>query len=118
MFQCNTIRQLNHCLHFALRRSILSMAKSTKPDSFVNVYGWAAYRISAGRCSMSHSHHGCGGHHHHDEQQDPAVLWSLYKKIDLHKVQCMNESEDGSGKEVFKAWERRLDRDKVSSDVR
>ena len=65
---------------------------------------------------MSHSSHGCGGHHHH-EQQDPAVLWSLYKKIDLHKVQCMNESEDGSGKEVFKAWEQRLDRDKVSSDV-
>lgn len=65
---------------------------------------------------MSHSSHGCGGHHHH-EQQDPAVLWSLYKKIDLYKVQCMNESEDGSGKEVFKAWEQRLDRNKVSSDV-
>lgn len=29
----------------------------------------------------------------------------------------MNESEDGSGKEVFKAWEQRLDRNKVSSDV-
>ena len=65
---------------------------------------------------MSHSSHGCGGHHHH-EQQDPAVLWSLYKKIDLYKVQCMNEAEDGSGKEVFKAWEQRLDRNKVSRDV-
>jgi len=63
---------------------------------------------------MSHSSHGhgCGGHHHHDEQ-DPAILFSLYKKIDLTKVQCLNEAEDGSGKEVFKAWERRLDKDKV-----
>lgn len=65
---------------------------------------------------MNHSSHSCGGCHHH-EQQDPAVLWSLYKKIDLHKVQCMNESEDGSGKEVFKAWEQRLDKNKVSGDV-
>ena len=61
---------------------------------------------------MSHSSHECGGHHHHDEQ-DPAVLFSLYKKIDLTKVQCLNEAEDGSGKEVFKAWEQRLDKDKV-----
>ena len=65
---------------------------------------------------MSHSSHGCCGHHH-DQQQDPAVLWSLYKNIDLFKVQCMNESEDGSGKEVFKAWEHRLDKNKVSCDV-
>lgn len=65
---------------------------------------------------MSHSSHGCSGHHHHHhEQQDPAVLWSLYKKIDLYKVQCMNEREDGSGKEVFKPWEQRLDRNKVLS---
>ena len=61
---------------------------------------------------MSHSSHGCGGHHHHDEQ-DPAILLNLYKKIDLTKVQCLNEAEDGSGKEVFKAWEQRLDKDKV-----
>ena len=28
-------------------------------------------------------------------------------------MQCLNEAEDGSCKEVFKAWEQRLDKDKV-----
>ncbi len=38
---------------------------------------------------------------------------SLYKKIDLSKVQCLNESEDGAGKTVFKPWDERFDREKV-----
>ena len=39
---------------------------------------------------------------------------SLYQKIDTEKLECLNESEEGAGKTVFKAWEDRLDRDKVS----
>ena len=40
---------------------------------------------------------------------------SLYKKIDILKVQCLNESVEGAGKSVFKPWEDRLDREKVSA---
>ena len=43
---------------------------------------------------------------------------SLYQKIDIDRVLCWNEAEEGSGKTVFKAWEDRMDRDKtVESDV-
>lgn len=38
---------------------------------------------------------------------------SLYKKIDTARVQCLNESEEGAGRSVFKPWEDRLDREKV-----
>ncbi len=38
---------------------------------------------------------------------------SLYKKIDVEKVQCLNESEEGTGKTVFKPWDERLNRAKV-----
>jgi len=45
----------------------------------------------------------------------PFLLYaSLYQKIDVEKLQCLNESEEGSGKTVFKPWEDRLDRTKVS----
>ncbi|CAF2852144.1 unnamed protein product [Rotaria sp. Silwood2] len=39
--------------------------------------------------------------------------WNLYTKIDKYNLQCYNEKHDGSGKEVFRAWEERLDRSKV-----
>lgn len=39
---------------------------------------------------------------------------SLYKKIDSEKVQCLNESEEGAGKTVFKPWDERFDRTKAS----
>ena len=38
---------------------------------------------------------------------------SLYQKIDTEKLECLNESEEGSGKTVFKAWDDRLDKTKV-----
>ena len=38
---------------------------------------------------------------------------SLYKKIDVERVLCWNEAEDGMGKTVFKPWEDRMNRDKV-----
>jgi len=31
----------------------------------------------------------------------------------MYNLQCFNEKHDGSGKDVFRAWEERLDRSKV-----
>jgi len=71
---------------------------------------------------------GGDGHHHHGGQCahenngiDPSemgIMYSLYQKIDIDHVVCLNESEEGAGKGVFKAWENRLDREKfVESDA-
>lgn len=62
---------------------------------------------------MSHSH--CDGHHDHDHASDDeiGVQYNLFQKIDIENLQCLNESIDGSGKTVFKAWDRRLDRTQV-----
>ena len=38
---------------------------------------------------------------------------SLYKKIDTEKLQCLNETEEGSGKSVFKPWDERADKTRV-----
>ena len=40
-------------------------------------------------------------------------LFSLYLKIDTEKVECLNEESEGSGKDVFKPWDQRLDTEKV-----
>merc|ERR550532_1680534 len=70
---------------------------------------------------MSHGHGGgCShGHSHEDDITDPARgnQFSLYLKIDTEKVVCLNETDEGSGKTVFKPWDKRLDREKfVESD--
>ncbi|CAF1383559.1 unnamed protein product [Rotaria sordida] len=39
--------------------------------------------------------------------------WNLYMKIDKYNLQCYNEKHDGSGKDVFRAWDERLDRSKI-----
>jgi len=58
--------------------------------------------------------HGCGGDHvHHEDGPEMGVEYSLFTKIDKENLTCLNESEDGSGKEVFKPWEERLNFDKV-----
>ena len=59
---------------------------------------------------------GCCGHEHHDhekESSDLGALYSLYTKIDLERVDCLNEEVEGSGKVVFKPWDKRLDTSKV-----
>ena len=43
--------------------------------------------------------------------------WNLYTKIDTYNLQCYNEKRDGSGKDVFRAWDERLDRTKVSEHL-
>lgn len=67
---------------------------------------------------MSGHGHGHGGHHHgccEDEHEAPerGVEYALYLRIDLEKMQCLNESRDGDGKLVFKPWDQRTDREKV-----
>lgn len=52
-------------------------------------------------------------HEHKHEQGEQGDLFSLYSKIDLHNVQCLNETTDGSGKDVFKPYEERLNLEKV-----
>ena len=41
-------------------------------------------------------------------------IYSLYQKIDMENMQCLNEAEEGSGKTVFKPWNERLDKEKVA----
>lgn len=68
---------------------------------------------------------GHGGHHgscsHEHTGVDPAemgVMYSLYQKIDIDHVTCLNEAVDESGRLVFKPWQNRLDKDMyVDSDA-
>lgn len=64
---------------------------------------------------MAGHSHSCGHEHKHDEQTDAerANAFSLYRKIDIERVMCLNEAVDSSGKLVFKPWDERLDREKV-----
>jgi hypothetical protein len=64
--------------------------------------------------AMSGHRHGCDGDHNHDETPEMGLQYSLYSKIDLRNLECLNEKCEGSGKDVFKAWEDRLDFEKVS----
>lgn len=59
-------------------------------------------------------HGKCGDASHHQETEDLGIQYSLYTKIDRENVECLNESRDGSGKSVFKAWEDRHNFTEVS----
>ncbi|XP_072742578.1 PITH domain-containing protein CG6153 [Anoplolepis gracilipes] len=62
--------------------------------------------------------HRCNCGSTHDTIELGVNYNSLYEKIDKDKIECLNESEEGSGVKVFKKWEERLDRSKyVQSDV-
>jgi hypothetical protein len=64
---------------------------------------------------MAHNH--VHGHHCECSQEtktdDLAVLYNLYSRIDLHNLECLNESIENSGKSVFRPWDERLDSDRV-----
>lgn len=52
--------------------------------------------------------HGLTGNHCcHSGSEDALSSFSLYKFIDLHGLECLNESVPGSGKLVFKPYESR-----------
>ncbi|KAF9415059.1 hypothetical protein HW555_007215 [Spodoptera exigua] len=57
------------------------------------------------------SHHHCHGHHDHDHSSSDEIgfQYNLYEKIDKENLQCLNETIEGSGKTVFKPWEKRHD---------
>lgn len=62
---------------------------------------------------MSRHSHSCEGDHNHDDTPEMGVQYSLYKKIDTANLECLNERVEGSGQNVFKAWEDRQDFSKV-----
>lgn len=71
---------------------------------------------------MPHSHDHGGGCSHEavdvDNPNEMGIQYSLYAKINLEDLECLNEEIDGSGKTVFKAYENRLDFSKfVESDA-
>lgn len=52
-----------------------------------------------------------------DNVLEMGIQYSLYQKIDTENLECLNETEEDSGKKVFKAFENRLDMtDYVDSD--
>uniref|UniRef100_A0A1B6HQ51 PITH domain-containing protein n=1 Tax=Homalodisca liturata TaxID=320908 RepID=A0A1B6HQ51_9HEMI len=65
-----------------------------------------------------HSHGGCDGDHDHDDTPEMGLQYSLFTKIDMENVECLNEAVNNSGKDVFKPWEDRLNIEKfVESDA-
>ncbi|XP_052868240.1 PITH domain-containing protein GA19395 [Anopheles cruzii] len=71
---------------------------------------------------MSHGHsHGSGCGHEAlgiDNELEMGLAYSLYEKIDLSNVECLNEEVENTGKSVFKAYNERLNYDKfVTSDA-
>lgn len=59
----------------------------------------------------------CGDSSHEHEDPEKGVEYSLYTKINLNDMECLNETVEGSGKTVFKPWEDRLNRETVSSTL-
>lgn len=69
---------------------------------------------------MPHEHphlgHGSCSHESGDSDylKEIGIQYSLYTKIDFEHLECLNETIEGSAKDVFKPYELRLDFDKVS----
>jgi len=70
-----------------------------------------------------HQHNqGCGAGCEHGEAgalgEEIGLAYSLYQRIDMDRLTCLNETTENSGKLVFKPWERKLDlTDFVESDA-
>jgi len=67
-------------------------------------------------------HEGCGAGCDHGAAgfvgEEVGLAYSLFQRIDMANLTCMNETVEESGKGVFKPWEDRLSRDKfVESDA-
>lgn len=67
---------------------------------------------------MPHDHHHHDGGCSHesietDYLKEIGIQYSLFKKIDVTNLECLNEAVEGSGKFVFKPYEERLNFDKV-----
>ena len=54
----------------------------------------------------------------HQPSSEDSLSCSLYSRIDLESVQCLNEEIDGSCKKIFRPWDDRLNKSyTVKSDV-
>jgi hypothetical protein len=62
----------------------------------------------------SHDHDHNGFAHSHSPPPDLIPGDSLYSKIQLERVQCLNERVDGMARSIIKPWDQRLDTEKVS----
>lgn len=72
---------------------------------------------------MPHDHHHHGGGCVHESSdsdylKEIGIQYSLYTKIDMENLECLNETVDGSAKMIFKPYEERLNFDKVSWNMR
>lgn len=62
-----------------------------------------------------HGHsHGSGGCDADHSPLDDSSSFNLNQKIDIDRIQCLNETTDDSGKTVFKPWSERQDKTKVT----
>lgn len=62
------------------------------------------------------NHHHChgGSCDHSSNDEELGLQYNLYEKIDKDNVECLNENVEGSGKTVFKPWDKRMDITQVS----
>lgn len=65
-------------------------------------------------CDRNHDHDGCCNHGD-SLAETHGSAYSLYQKIDINNVECLNEHIDGSGMKVFKPWTERLNDDYAES---
>ncbi|XP_058124347.1 PITH domain-containing protein GA19395 [Anopheles ziemanni] len=71
---------------------------------------------------MPHGHSHSAGCGHEalgiENELEVGIQYSLYEKIDMNNLECLNEELEGSGKTVFKSYCDRLNREKfVRSDA-
>ena len=65
-----------------------------------------------------HGHGGDGGHNHghghscSHEAEEVSTNFNLYLKIDTANLEVLNEAEEGSGHNIFKPWDERMNLEK------
>lgn len=103
--------------HFRLRSETTPLSEN-RAGPLVRTCFCRGYGRFLGTTMSGHGHNhgrghmcGCEGEH---EPAERGLEYGLYRRIDLEKLQCLNESRDGDGKLVFKPWDQRKDRDKVT----
>lgn len=71
---------------------------------------------SGGHGSGGHGHggHGTCEDEHTGDEVERGLQYSLFMKIDLSHLECLNEDREGSGQSVFKSWDNRHQREDVS----
>ena len=82
-------------------------------------------KLTSKQARESNSRMSCGHGHSHEHggpssgrplnEGASGVEYSLYSKIVMDEVECLNEAEENSGRTVFKSWENRMDKEKVHS---